>query len=81
MQMLCLTLTAPQALLNSSVLPCRQLADTPQTLQESIDTCPVDCIHWVSAEQLAVLEVIMALAACCAQQGQLLHALLVLAVA
>lgn len=29
------------------------------TKQEAIDTCPVDCIHWVSAPQLALLEVAM----------------------
>jgi len=26
------------------------------TLQEAIDTCPVSCIHWVSAPQLTLLE-------------------------
>ena len=29
-------------------------------LQEAIDTCPVSCIHWVSAPQLALLEEQMA---------------------
>lgn len=25
-------------------------------MQEAIDTCPVSCIHWVTAPQLALLE-------------------------
>ena len=27
--------------------------------QESIDACPVECIHWVSREQLPALEYVM----------------------
>jgi len=30
----------------------RQDGDSPQRIQEAIDTCPVDCIHWVQYEQL-----------------------------
>jgi hypothetical protein len=29
-------------------------------LQEAIDTCPVNCIHWVTASQLSLLEATMA---------------------
>ncbi|KAJ8484521.1 hypothetical protein OPV22_017006 [Ensete ventricosum] len=28
----------------------------PDLVQEAIDTCPVDCIHWTSAAQLSLLE-------------------------
>ena len=34
----------------------RQNVDIPEKIQESIDTCPVSCIHWVSAPQLTLLE-------------------------
>lgn len=34
----------------------RQDADTPEKVQEAIDTCPVSCIHWVTAPQLTMLE-------------------------
>ena len=34
----------------------RQDGDNFETLQEAIDTCPVDCIHWVKFENLADLE-------------------------
>jgi ferredoxin len=34
----------------------RQDGDAPEVVQEAIDTCPVDCIHWVNYEQLKVLE-------------------------
>ena len=34
----------------------RQDGDTLETLQEAIDTCPVDCIHWVEFEKLEDLE-------------------------
>ena len=34
----------------------RQDGDKFETLQEAIDTCPVDCIHWVEFENLADLE-------------------------
>ena len=34
----------------------RQDGDNLETLQEAIDTCPVDCIHWVEFENLADLE-------------------------
>lgn len=35
---------------------CSQRADQPALVQEAIDTCPVNCIHWVSAQQLTLLE-------------------------
>lgn len=38
----------------------KQGVDTVDTLQESIDSCPVSCIHWVSAPQLTMLEETMA---------------------
>ena len=31
----------------------------PITLQDAIDSCPVDCIHWVKKEDLADLEFVM----------------------
>ncbi len=34
----------------------RQDGDNLETVQEAIDTCPVDCIHWVKFENLADLE-------------------------
>ena len=34
----------------------RQDGDNLETLQEAIDTCPVDCIHWVKFENLSDLE-------------------------
>ncbi len=34
----------------------RQDGDIPDILQEAIDTCPVDCIHWVKFEDLEDLE-------------------------
>ena len=34
----------------------RQDGDNFETVQEAIDTCPVDCIHWVKFEKLADLE-------------------------
>ena len=34
----------------------RQDGDSTERIQEAIDTCPVDCIHWVSYEELPVLE-------------------------
>lgn len=37
-----------------------QGADPEATIQEAIDTCPVDCIHWVSSPQLTLLETAMA---------------------
>ena len=33
--------------------------DGEDMVQEAIDTCPVDCIHWVSGPQLALLEKVM----------------------
>jgi ferredoxin len=30
----------------------RQDGDSTQRIQEAIDTCPVDCIHWVDYEDL-----------------------------
>lgn len=34
----------------------RQDGDSTDRIQEAIDTCPVDCIHWVDYEQLPELE-------------------------
>ena len=34
----------------------RQDGDNFDTLQEAIDACPVDCIHWVKFEELNQLE-------------------------
>ena len=34
----------------------RQDGDNLETVQEAIDTCPVDCIHWVKFEDLDDLE-------------------------
>ena len=28
----------------------RQDGDKPEIIQEAIDTCPVDCIHWINFE-------------------------------
>jgi ferredoxin len=36
-----------------------QWADDERDTQTAIDSCPVDCIHWVGARQLAVLEYVM----------------------
>ncbi|MBR75596.1 MAG: ferredoxin, partial [Cyanobium sp. RS427] len=33
----------------------RQDGDTTERIQEAIDTCPVDCIHWVPFEELETL--------------------------
>ena len=33
-----------------------QDGDEEDTIQEAIDTCPVDCIHWVKFEELDDLE-------------------------
>ncbi|MFN7715709.1 MAG: ferredoxin [Pseudanabaenaceae cyanobacterium] len=33
-----------------------QDGDAEETIQEAIDTCPVDCIHWVNYNQLNRLE-------------------------
>ncbi len=33
----------------------RQDGDTPEVVQEAIDTCPVNCIHWVKFEELEKL--------------------------
>ncbi len=33
----------------------RQDGDSTQRIQEAIDTCPVDCIHWVDYSQLPAL--------------------------
>ena len=35
----------------------RQDGDSTERIQEAIDTCPVDCIHWVTYEELPALEV------------------------
>ncbi len=34
----------------------RQDGDSGERIQEAIDTCPVDCIHWVTYESLPELE-------------------------
>lgn len=34
----------------------RQDGDAEETIQEAIDTCPVDCIHWVDYTELKRLE-------------------------
>ncbi|MEB3332414.1 MAG: ferredoxin [Synechococcaceae cyanobacterium] len=34
----------------------RQDGDSSERIQEAIDTCPVDCIHWVTFESLPDLE-------------------------
>ena len=34
----------------------RQDGDSDELIQEAIDTCPVDCIDWVSFEELIKLE-------------------------
>ncbi|MFM7313050.1 MAG: ferredoxin [Cyanobium sp.] len=34
----------------------RQDGDSTERIQEAIDTCPVDCIHWVDYERLSELE-------------------------
>lgn len=34
----------------------RQDGDSEQLIQEAIDTCPVDCIHWVEHAKLKTLE-------------------------
>jgi len=35
----------------------RQDGDSEEVIQEAIDTCPVDCIHWVNYAELKQLEV------------------------
>ncbi len=37
----------------------RQDGDSEELIQEAIDTCPVDCIDWVSFEDLAELEEVL----------------------
>ncbi len=34
----------------------RQNGDTLETVQEAMDTCPVDCMHWVDFEDLEKLD-------------------------
>lgn len=34
----------------------RQNGDPEELVQEAIDTCPVDCIHWVNPSELRQLE-------------------------
>lgn len=34
----------------------RQDGDADEVIQEAIDTCPVDCIHWVDYTELKTLE-------------------------
>jgi len=34
----------------------RQDGDSTDRIQEAIDTCPVDCIHWVAFESLPALQ-------------------------
>ena len=33
----------------------RQDGDSPERIQEAIETCPVDCIHWVPFDDLHIL--------------------------
>ena len=33
----------------------RQDGDSTQRIQQAIDSCPVDCIHWVNYEKLEEL--------------------------
>ncbi|CAI5469452.1 unnamed protein product [Closterium sp. Yama58-4] len=35
---------------------CNQGGNPPAKIQEAVETCPVSCIHWVTAPQLALLE-------------------------
>jgi len=37
----------------------RQDGDSEELIQEAIDTCPVDCIEWVSFEELITLRKIL----------------------
>ena len=37
----------------------RQDGDSEELIQEAIDTCPVDCIEWVSFEDLIKLEAVL----------------------
>ena len=37
----------------------RQDGDSEELIQEAIDTCPVDCIDWVSFEDLSKLEKVL----------------------
>ena len=37
----------------------RQDGDSEELIQEAIDTCPVDCIEWVSFEELIKLRIIL----------------------
>ena len=37
----------------------RQDGDSDELIQEAIDTCPVDCIDWVSFEELIELEEVL----------------------
>ena len=37
----------------------RQDGDNSDVIQEAIDTCPVDCIDWVSFEDLSKLEEVL----------------------
>jgi ferredoxin len=34
----------------------RQDGDSTERIQEAIDTCPVDCIHWVRYDELPALQ-------------------------
>ena len=40
----------------SCLIAIRQDGDNVDVIQEAIDTCPVDCIHWVKFEELDDLE-------------------------
>ena len=44
----------PSTLHQTTQPSCRPPPD--RTAQEAIDTCPVSCIHWVTAPQLTLLE-------------------------
>ena len=37
----------------------RQDGDSQELIQEAIDTCPVDCIEWVSFEELIKLRILL----------------------
>ncbi len=50
----------PQKALSAKTKGVDQLCDKFQMLvQDAIDSCPVDCIHWVDKDQLPALEYVM----------------------
>lgn len=50
----CNTFVVEPSLGRSRVI--RQDGDSQERIQEAIETCPVDCIHWVEHEQLPDLQ-------------------------